>query len=244
MLDPIIATWSRPDIVLVTLFALSTTLLWRVPLIGMLFYPFRLLNTFIHELGHGFAALLTGGSFERFIVRPDMSGLALIRGGNLLVVASAGYVGAALFGGFLILLSATDLATQTILLGLGLGLGLLCLLFVRNGFGVLAGLLLAASLGAAGWYFNDGVATLLVAVLALQMPLAAMHSLIDLLRRSVRRPQDGQVSDAELLAERTRVPALIWATLWLFSALAIMVLTVTFAYHDTVLLPRIASFGW
>lgn len=239
MLDLIISTWSRPDIILVVLFAFSTTLLWRAPVLGLLFYPFRLLNTFVHELAHGFAALLTGGQFERFVVHANMSGLALVRGGNLIVVASAGYLGAALFGGLLILLSATELAAQTILLGLGIGLGLLCVGFVRNGFGLLTGLLLAASLGAAGWFFADAAATLLVAVLALQMPLAAMHSLIDLVRRSVRRTRDGQVSDAELLARETHVPALVWATFWLLSALVIMVLTVTVAYHDTVLLPRL-----
>lgn len=239
MLDTIIATWSRPDVLLVVAFALATTLLWRVPLLGMLFYPFRLLNTFVHELGHGFAALLTGGRFERFVVYANMEGLALIRGGNLLVVASAGYLGAALFGGLLILLSATTLAEQTLLLALGASLALLCLLFVRNLFGFLAGSLLAGSLAAAGWYFSDPAATLLVAVLALQMPLAAIHSLGDLMRRSVRRPRDGRMSDAEVLAQHTGIPTLAWAAFWFLSALAIVVLTVTVAYQETILLPRL-----
>lgn len=239
--EAIIATWSRPDILLVVAGALCTTLLWRVPVVGMLFYPFRLLNTFVHELGHGLAALLTGGQFRRFVVYPNMEGLALIRGGSRLVVASAGYVGAALFGGALILLSATALAEQTLLLGLGAGLGVLCLVFVRNAFGLLAGLLLAGSLGAAGWYLADPPATLLVALLALQMPLAAVHSIVDLLRLSVRAPRPGRLSDAQYLAQQTRVPALVWATLWLLIALAVVVLSVTAAYHDTPLLVPLAD---
>jgi hypothetical protein len=235
-IEAIVATWSRPDVLFVVAFALGTTVLWRVPVLGLLFYPFRLLNTFIHELGHGLAALLTGGQFERFVVYSNMEGLALIRGGNRLVVASAGYLGAALFGGLLILLSATALAEQTLLLGLGTSLGLLCLFFVRNFFGILAGMLLAGSLGAAGWYFADPPATLLFAVLALQMPLAAIHSLVDLLRLSVRTPRPGQLSDAHVLAQHTKIPALVWAALWFLIALVIVVLTVTVAYQNTPLL--------
>jgi hypothetical protein len=237
ILDAIITTWSRHDVLLVAGASLLSVLLWRVPLLGLLFYPFRLLNTFIHELGHGLAAVLTGGRFERFVVYPNFEGLALIRGGNRLLVVSAGYLGSALFGGALILLSATTLAERTLLLGLGAFLGLLCLSFVRNGFGFLSGLLLAAGLGAAGWYLDDSPATLLFALLALQMPLAATLSIVDLLRLSVRAPRAGRLSDAEVLAQQTRIPALFWALLWFLCAVAIVLLTVTAAYSDRPLLP-------
>ncbi|RRR75595.1 MAG: M50 family peptidase [Candidatus Viridilinea halotolerans] len=235
MLDTLIATWRRPDILLVAVGALASTLLWRVPLLGLLFYPFRLLNTFVHEVSHGLAALLTGGSFERFVVYANMEGLALIRGGSRVIVASAGYLGTALFGGLLILLTATPLAEQTLLLALGASLGLLCLMFVRNLFGWLAGMLLAASLGASGWLLSDQHAALLVALLALQMPLAAIHSLVDLLRLAVRRARPGRVSDAHLLARHTGIPAIIWASLWFISALAILFVTVGLAYAQVPL---------
>ncbi|PDW04949.1 M50 family metallopeptidase [Candidatus Viridilinea mediisalina] len=235
MLDIILTTWTRPDILLLTAGALGSTLLWRVPLLGWLFYPFRLLNTFVHELSHGLAAILTGGRFERFVVYANMEGLALIRGGNRVIIASAGYLGAALFGGLLILLTATPLAEQSLLLGLGASLGLLCLLFVRNLFGWLAGMLLAAALGAAGWWLDSQAAMLLLALLALQMPLAAIHSLIDLMRIAVRRARPGYLSDAHLLARHTRIPAPLWATLWFLMALAIVVVTVAVAYHDRLL---------
>jgi Peptidase M50B-like len=235
LLDDIIYTWSRPDVLLLAGVSLFLTLLWRAPVVGLLFYPFRLLNTFVHELCHGVAAMLTGGSFERFAVFSNREGLAHVRGGSRLIVASAGYLGSALFGGALILLSATELAVQTILISMGAGLAVVCLLFVRNPFGFLMGLLLAAGLGAAGWYLPDQPATVLFALLAIQLPLESANSLIDLVRLSVIPPRSDQLSDAQYLAKHTHIPALIWALLWFATALAIMVVTVTLAFRDRYL---------
>lgn len=216
--------------------SLFLTLLWRVPGLGLLFYPFRLLNTFVHELSHGLAAVVTGGQFERFVVYPNREGLAHIRGGVRFVVVSAGYLGPALFGGALILLSATSVAVQTILLSLAIGLAVVCLLFVRNLFGFVAGLLLALSLAAAGWYLPEQPATVLFALLAMQLPLAAVNSLVDLLRLSMGQGRANQLSDAQVMARDTHIPAIMWALLWFLIALGIVVVTVTLAYRDTYLL--------
>lgn len=234
--DDIITTWTRPDVLFLAGLSLLLTLLWRAPVVGMLFYPFRLLNTFVHELSHGLAALLTGGRFERFVVHPNREGLAHIRGGNRFLVVSAGYLGPALFGGGLILLSATTLAVTSILIGLGAALAVACLVFVRNLFGFAAGLMLAVSLGAAGWYLSEQAAAFLFALLAMQMPLAAANSLVDLLRISAGPVRRDQLSDAQVLARDTGIPAVVWALLWLLFAVAVVVLTVTVAYRDTYLL--------
>ena len=52
------------------LLATILIVLWRIPGLGWLAYPFRLFGTFVHELSHGLAALGTGGSFRRFVVHP------------------------------------------------------------------------------------------------------------------------------------------------------------------------------
>ncbi|PDV97923.1 M50 family metallopeptidase [Candidatus Chloroploca asiatica] len=229
-LDAIITTWSQPEVLVLAGLSLLLTVLWRVPILGWLLYPLRLLDTFVHEMSHGVAAIMTGGRFERFVVYPNREGLAHIRGGNRFVVVSAGYLGPALLGGALILLSATDLAEQMILMGLGLGLALLCLRFVRNLFGMVAGLLLASSLIAAGWYLSPQPASWLFLLLMMHLPLSAANSLVDLMRLSVRRSHREQRTDAEVLAEMTHLPALVWALFWFILALIIMVVTVTVAW--------------
>lgn len=47
-----------------------------VPFGTTLLYPLTLLSTFVHEMGHGTIALLTGGSFSSLEVFSDASGLA------------------------------------------------------------------------------------------------------------------------------------------------------------------------
>src|SRR5262245_57018164 len=89
---------------LIGLAGLTTLLLAVIPWLSPINYSLRLLVTTVHELGHGLAALLTGGDFIRYVVYSDGSGLAYTAGGWRFVVIPAGYLGAALFGAILITL--------------------------------------------------------------------------------------------------------------------------------------------
>ncbi|PIV32542.1 MAG: peptidase M50, partial [Lysobacterales bacterium CG02_land_8_20_14_3_00_62_12] len=67
---------SRPQLLILLLLSALILGLWQVPWLGWLVFPFRLFGTFVHELSHGLAAVLTGGDFVRFTVHPDLSGRA------------------------------------------------------------------------------------------------------------------------------------------------------------------------
>lgn len=47
-----------------------------VPFGSTVLYPFTLLATWVHEMGHGLTAVVVGGSFERLEIFSDASGLA------------------------------------------------------------------------------------------------------------------------------------------------------------------------
>jgi len=53
--------------------------------------------TFFHEISHGIAALLTGGSIEK-MVHISGSGLCYTYGGSRFIVLQAGYIGAVVWG--------------------------------------------------------------------------------------------------------------------------------------------------
>jgi hypothetical protein len=202
---------------LLGLFALGAALLflWQVPWLGWLAYPFRLFGTFVHELGHGLAALATGGEFRRFVVNSDLSGMAWSAGGTRWIVASAGYVGSAVFGA-LLLLAGRLLPARALLGALGLLLGLLCLLYVRNAFGAVTGLALAAALLLAALYLRTAWAEALLLLFALQTLLDGFGSVIAVFHLSTR---DSVHTDAHTLAQLSGLPAPLWAVLWgLFSA--------------------------
>jgi Peptidase M50B-like len=72
-----------------------------------LFYPFKLLAVFVHEMGHGSAAWLTCGKVKSIVVNLDQSGTASYTGGIQWIVIPAGYVGGAFWGGAFVALSGS-----------------------------------------------------------------------------------------------------------------------------------------
>lgn len=220
--------WRKRELLLALGLGLVTVLLWRVPGLGWIFYPFRLYNTYVHELSHGLTAIATGGAFRRFIVHPDLSGTAWSAGGIAWIVTSAGYVGSAVFGGLLAILSARSVPARGVLWALGLALGALCLLFVGNIFGVVAGLVLAAALCAAGRWLPRRFAAGLLLLLAVQMMLNALDSLQDLLQISATSEA---VTDARTMAAATGIPAVFWAMLWTAVAFGALLVSLRVAYR-------------
>ena len=53
-----------------------TIVIYQIPQLDIIAYPLLLISTVVHELGHGIAALLAGGTFEKLVVNSDGSGLA------------------------------------------------------------------------------------------------------------------------------------------------------------------------
>jgi general stress protein CsbA len=208
----LLAGWRQRELLLVLGLALASLILWRVPVLGLVSYPFRLFGTFVHEICHGLAAVLTGGEFRRFEINPDLSGVAFSAGGIRWVISSAGYVGSALFGGALMVLSARGLPPREVLMGLGIVFGLLCLLFVRNLYGIFTGIVISAVLIAAGRYLSVEWAGWLLIFLAVQLILDALNSIFDLLLISTT--MRGVTTDAQIMASATGIPALVWALLW------------------------------
>ena len=199
-----------------------------MPGLGWIAYPFRLFGTFTHELSHGLAAAATGGALQHFVVNPDLSGMAWSAGGIRWITASAGYFGSAVFGAMLVLASRA-LPARGVLLFLGVSLLLICVLYVRNLFGIASGLALGAGLVVAGMYLKKEWAEALLLVLAVQSMLEGFGSLLDLFHLS----RTGDVhTDAHTLAQLSGLPAPVWAVLWALVSATATVLVLRVAYRD------------
>jgi hypothetical protein len=231
--------WRWGELAGLAALALLLIVLWQIPGVGFVVYPFRLFGTFVHEISHGIAALATGGDFHRFTVSPDLSGLAWSAGGWRWVISSAGYIGSAVFGGVLILLAARGAASRVLLMALGLLLGLLCLLFVRNLFGILSGLVLAAATFYAGYRLRPPWSDVVLLVLALQLVLDGFNSLFTLLRLSAASTVQ---TDALSMAQATGIPAVIWSLVWAAISAAVLGFTLYLAYRRRIA-PAAATAG-
>jgi len=69
-------------------------------------YPVRNFSTFLHEFGHAFGALITGGSVDSIQIHAKGGGLAWTRGGNRAVIIMGGYIGSAFLGNLLFYIGA------------------------------------------------------------------------------------------------------------------------------------------
>jgi len=212
-------------------------LLAWVPWLSPLAYPFRLLLTLVHELGHGLAALVTGGQFQRLAIFTDGSGLAYTAGGWRLFVIPAGYLGAACFAGATIVLAANPRTGRWTLGILGALVGLLSLryglpsLFTGQALGgllaVSSGVLLGVGLVILAVLATDTWVSFAVLLIAIQAGLEAFSDLRVLIGLSSTAER---ATDAHSMAELTLVPAVIWAIVWAITAAAIVVAAVRWGW--------------
>ncbi len=128
----------RQRVALLLGIALASILLWQTTLGSLLLYPFTILATWFHEMGHGIAAMLSGRGFERLLIFADGSGVALslrpADGYRLTdaLVAASGPLGPAIAGALLIVSSRSPTATRYALAVLGAALVLSTLIWVRS----------------------------------------------------------------------------------------------------------------
>jgi hypothetical protein len=176
--------------------------------------PLKLFVVFIHEASHALATVLTGGRVVSMVVTPWESGYVESIGGSPLLIASAGYVGSALFGGIMLLLAGRQKWATTIFAGLAFLFGVVTVCFVRPLFGMLFGLGTTAVFGVLAWKRVPG-APYIIDILAVMSSLYALYDLSDFLLAGAR-------TDAVMLAQITHVPAFVWAILWSIVALLVV----------------------
>jgi hypothetical protein len=180
-------------------------------------------------MSHGMMALMLGGEIDWLKVFPDGSGLARTRagGGRLgaTAVASAGYLGTALAGGLLLATRRIPKVGRGGTLVLG-GLMLLStLLWIRNGFGLLAVPVIGGGLVLAGLKLKDDAVGFLFALLAATCSLESLTSIRVLFggRNFLVDGQAVQHSDATRVAELLWLPSWFWASSWMLLSIFFLV---------------------
>lgn len=118
--------------------ALVSIVLWQTHVGSIVLYPFTILATWFHEMGHGIGAMLTGSRFEKLQIFPDGSGVAMsVRPSDGYrvtdaFIAASGPLGPAIAGALLIIASRSAKATRTALTVLGAALIVSTAIWVRS----------------------------------------------------------------------------------------------------------------
>lgn len=205
--------------------AVVSFVLPRIPYGRNVLYPFALLSTWIHEMGHGLFAIIAGGSFNRLVLFSNLGGTAYSSGVGSLgraFVAAGGLLGPALAGGLIIVLGSREGTARWVLAGLSVILVVSLVLFVRNTFGWIALGLIAAVLGPLALYGPELLRIFVAQLIGIQFCLASWGTLDYMFTRSFRR--DGRVidSDTQEIADVLLLPYWFWGGLIALASFAIM----------------------
>jgi len=153
-----------------------TVALYLVPFGQLIGYPLVLLSTLVHEVGHGLAAVLVGGTFERFVMFADASGMAFATGVEpgwpRALVAAGGLVGPALAAAFAFVAARRAGWSRAFLVVMSLVALALLVLVVRNPFGIAFVGILATLLGWLGLRTATATAQVATVFMAVQLSLS------------------------------------------------------------------------
>ncbi|ACA86391.1 M50 family metallopeptidase [Shewanella woodyi] len=187
-------------------------LITRLPYISV---PFKWLESYFHELSHGLASLVTGGSVSHIQLFPNGAGLCFTQGGWPIAIGFSGYFGAALWGYLIFILATWPKGIRVSFAFLGSAVVLTTLLWGRDLLTIsilacLAVLFLLPLKLNNNRFMDSGLR-----VMALMIMLNALASPTVLLGLSGK-------GDASMLASQTWIPAWVWVFVWLvISALMI-----------------------
>ena len=183
----------------------------QVPIIGT---PFVLLSTWVHEFGHGMGAIISGGSFDNMVIKPELSGLAHTYTGSdfaRVTVLLGGLLGPACAGAIMLILSrrfgfsklALLLLTAALLATVIFWAGDMFTRMTVLGFGVVVGFIALRT--------NPLIRTLCSHIIAIAFCLNAVTGFRYFFMSQAKIGGYSVQSDTGALAELIGGPHLFWA---------------------------------
>ncbi len=199
-----------------------------LPFGSLIAYPFFILTTWFHEMGHGLTALLLGQEFHRLVIFPSGSGYAEYRvAGDAprivqAAIAAGGPLAPSLAGAGLIVASAHPRAWRAVLWLTAAAILVSTAIWVRSATGWWALPVVAAVLGLVAWRGSAGLARFSLQFLGLMAAWSAVGDWRYLLTEEVVIDRRTMLSDTGAIAAVVGLPHWFWAGTILLAALAMI----------------------
>lgn len=189
-----------------------------LPFGSYLIWPFVILTTWFHEMGHGLAALATGNAFDLLVIHADGSGYASSRvameGGGLdrALIAMGGPLGPSVIGAVLILASGMRKYWRPALYALAGALLISTLVWVRSWVGFTVLPLLALGLGWIAWRGHRGVQLFALQFLGVLAALSMFNDMDYLFSEQAVVGGQAMLSDTGTIEAELLLPHWVWAS--------------------------------
>lgn len=193
-------------------------ILWNVPYVRWVLWPFKMLVIAFHEFGHAITACCTGGRVESISLDPHEGGVTHMRGGKQFLTLPAGYLGSSLIGALLTFCGFNIVASKVASIVLGVCF-LLTLWWARKDWLTIITILLAVGLLIGCWFIKHAEALRFVVLFIGVM--SSLYSVWDICDDLILRKVNS--SDASVFAKRYGGSSQCWGVLWSIVSLILMV---------------------
>ena len=200
----------------------------QLPFGNYLIYPFMILGTWFHEMGHGLTALMLGFEFERLLIYSNGSGLAESRTPADIspiaraAIAAGGPLGPSVIGSALILASAKPKLWRPALIALAAIIAGSTVIWVRSTTGWIVLPAIAAALSLMAWKASPGLIRFTLQFLGMLAALSMFLSWDYLFMESAVIGGQVILSDTGAIEANLLLPHWFWA-LTLVAIAAVMI---------------------
>ncbi|KAF5318022.1 hypothetical protein D9619_012233 [Psilocybe cf. subviscida] len=210
----------RNTLIVAGVYILVIAILWHVPVLNKILYPFKLLTVGFHEMSHAFVGVLTCARIHSIELDPDEGGETRMSGGISWLTLPAGYLGSSLIGAALIACGFNTNASKVASIVLAVFF-LFTLWWARKNLLSWALILGMSGLIVLFWFVGGGIA-LRYLVLFIGV-MSCMYVLWDIVDDTLARKVN--TSDASVFAKQFGCcPSRVWGFLWLIVACAFFAL--------------------
>lgn len=222
-------------IVTLGVLAILCILLWQTWWGSLLLYPFTILATWFHEMGHGLAAILVGGSFEQLAIYRDGSGVAqsLLPADSSVfanaLIGAAGPLGPPVAGALLIVASRSRRTARLALAVLAAVLVISTLVWVRSLVGWFVLPLIALALVAIVLRGSEELQDVTVLLLGVQACISTYQDLDYLFSAGGMVGGQLQRSDTAAIADSLLLPYWFWGGAISLVIVALLAVSLRFA---------------
>ncbi|KAK4239678.1 peptidase M50B-like-domain-containing protein [Achaetomium macrosporum] len=202
---------------IIAAYVVGIAILWNVPYIRWVLWPFKMLVIAFHEFGHAFACVLTGGRVQSISLDPREGGKTHMLGGKSGITLPSGYLGSSLVGALLTFAGFNINASKIASIAVGVCfLGLLW--WGRRDWLTIITVLLAVGLLVGCWFIAHAEALRFVILFIGVM--SSLYSVWDICDDLILRKVNS--SDSYLYSQRYGGSSQCWGVIWSIISLGFM----------------------
>lgn len=204
----------RNTLIVAGIYIIAIAILWHVPYLKDILYPFKLLTVGFHEMSHAIVGVLTCARIHSIELDPDEGGSTAMSGGIPYLTLPAGYLGSSFIGACLIACGFDTNASKVASIVLAVFF-LFTLWWARKNWITWVLILGMTGLVLLFWFVGGGVA-LRYFILFIGV-MSCLYCLWDVIDDTIARKVN--TSDASAFARICGCcPSRVWGVIWLIQA--------------------------